>query len=325
MDAGHYSIKTAVFILCLLLLPSCANHNTRFVTDISDVDLSVKIKRFDKDVLSCSIDSLYDIYGDFVNLYAFKVLNLRDPQDIELFKSDSIVSIIYADVENSYADVSDIESELTTAFRYFSYYFPAYKIPEFLFHVSGFNQSVVITDTEVSASLDLYLGSDYKYYDGLVNNYELPLMTRERLPLDMAYAWISTEFVQSDQRLLDNMLYKGKLLYMMMVMFPDRSEADILGYSVEQYAWAKLYEKNVWASLMEKKQLFSSDWRLISQLVNPAPFTQGFSQESPGRLGEFIGLQIIKSYMENNTNLTLYDMFSTTDGEKILRDSQYRP
>lgn len=325
MDVGHYSIKTAIFIFCLLLLSSCAENNTRFVADISEVDVTVKIKRFDKDVLACSIDSLYDIYGDFVNLYVYRILNLRTPQDIELFKSDSTVAIIYADVEKYYADVSDIENELTTAFRYFSYYFPAYNIPELLFHVSGFNQSVVITDNEVSASLDLYLGSDYKYYEGLVNNYELPLMTRERLPLDMAYAWISTEFDSGGQRLLDNMLYKGKLAYMMMVMFPDRSEADILGYSVEQYAWAKLYEKNVWASLMEKRQLFSSDWRLISQLVNPAPFTQGFSQESPGRLGEFIGLQIIKSYMDNNTNLTLYDMFSTTDGEKILRDSQYRP
>ena len=77
--------------------------------------------------------------------------------------------------------------------------------------------------------------------------------------------------------------------------------------------------------LMEKKQLFSSDWRLITQMVNPAPFTQGFSQDSPGRLGEYIGLQIVKSYMENNRNLTLYDMFAATDAEQLLRDSQYRP
>lgn len=326
MDVRYVAIRTILWLVLPLSLFSCKRHSTRFVADVGQVDVEIGIRRFDKDVLVLPVDSLYDRYGDFVNLYAFKILNLHNPQDIKKFTSDSIVSIIYADAEKEYDHVQDIERELSTAFKYFNYYFPTLAIPEMLFHVSGFNQSVVITDDAVSASIDLYLGSDYKYYEGVANQYELPLMTRERLPLDMAYAWISTEFLQEGQdRLIDNMLYRGKLLYMMMVMFPNRNECDILGYTPEQLAWAKLYEENIWASMMEKKQLFSSDWRLITQMVNPAPFTQGFSQDSPGRLGEYIGLQIVKSYMENNRNLTLYDMFAATDAEQLLRDSQYRP
>ncbi len=326
MDVRHFAITTITILLFALPLTSCRKANTHFVTDVDDINLQVEIKRFDKDILTFSLDSLYDKYDEFVNVYTFGVLNLNKPEDIVLFTSDSDVQVLYAETEQHYENVRDIERELTTAFRYFSYYFPTMNVPEFLFHISGFNQNIVVTDDVVSASIDLYLGSDCEFYQGMVYDYELPQMTRDRLPVDMAYAWISTEFSQEgEDRLLDNMLYRGKLLYMLMVMFPNRSEHNLLGYSEAEYAWAKRFEENIWASMLEKKQLYSSDWLMITQMLNPAPFTQGFSQDSPGRLGEFIGLQIVKSYMKSNRDKTLLDMFALSDAEKMLRDSHYKP
>lgn len=331
MDVRHKALTLAAALLAVLTLGSCDRHSTRFDDDVSADRVPVEIDRFDKAVLELGRDTaglreLYGRYGEFfMNLYAYEVLSLPNPSALPLFVNDSNVNVIYAEAERQYADAADVEEELTGAFAHFRHYFPNKPVPEFRFHVSGFNQNVILTDSIVSASIDLYLGADYEHYQGLVNRYELPLMDRSRLAFDMAYAWVSTEFpLRGYDRLIDEMLGRGRLLYVMMVLFPEKSEAFILGYGDEQYEWAERYEANIWASMQEKKQLFSSDRLMISQMVNPAPFTQGFSQDSPGRLGEYIGLKIVQSLMEKNKHLSLQAMFGL-GAEELLRLSRYRP
>jgi hypothetical protein len=59
--------------------------------------------------------------------------------------------------------------------------------------------------------------------------------------------------------------------------------------------------------------------------MNDAPFTSPVSQESPGRLGTFIGWQIVKGYMEKNDKLGLKDLMNEENFQKILENSGYRP
>jgi uncharacterized protein YjaZ len=55
------------------------------------------------------------------------------------------------------------------------------------------------------------------------------------------------------------------------------------------------------------------------------PYTMEFSKDSPPRLGEWIGLQIIRSYMQKNPEITLQMMMQETDAQKILTLSGYKP
>jgi hypothetical protein len=50
-----------------------------------------------------------------------------------------------------------------------------------------------------------------------------------------------------------------------------------------------------------------------------------FSKDSPSRLGEWIGLQIIRSYMQKNRDVTLQMLLQETDAQKILTLSGYKP
>jgi hypothetical protein len=59
--------------------------------------------------------------------------------------------------------------------------------------------------------------------------------------------------------------------------------------------------------------------------MNDAPFTATISQESPGRLGTWVGWQIIKSYMDENTDVSLQQLMKTTDYQLILNKSGYQP
>nr|NQU94238.1 gliding motility lipoprotein GldB [Bacteroidota bacterium] len=71
--------------------------------------------------------------------------------------------------------------------------------------------------------------------------------------------------------------------------------------------------------------LYASDSETIRKLFTDGPFTHSFSSESPARIGEWIGWQIIRAYMNNNPDVTLNAMFEEVDAQKILEESGYRP
>ena len=55
------------------------------------------------------------------------------------------------------------------------------------------------------------------------------------------------------------------------------------------------------------------------------PFTAEISQDSPGRLGIWIGWRIVDSYMRNNEHVTIQELMSEGDAQKILEQSFYKP
>jgi hypothetical protein len=59
--------------------------------------------------------------------------------------------------------------------------------------------------------------------------------------------------------------------------------------------------------------------------MNDAPFTAPVSQESPGRLGTWLGWQIVESYMNKNPKVSLSDLMKDSNYQKMLEESGYRP
>jgi uncharacterized protein YjaZ len=61
----------------------------------------------------------------------------------------------------------------------------------------------------------------------------------------------------------------------------------------------------------------------ISKWVNDGPFTSGLPQESPSRVGIWIGWQMVKQYMEKNPSLTIPQLMDFEDVSVILNN--YKP
>ena len=313
---------------CLLTLAGCKRH-TRFYTDVSSEPVQVVFDRFDRDIYTLDSAALADKYGAFVDLYLWQVMGLKTYRLVPEFLRDSSVQALRRDIEQVYPDLNAAEKELTTAFQYWHHYFPEREIPRLITHFSGYNQSVVAGDGVLSVSLDCFLGADYEGYtkvDGFYS-YLLPYMTPRQMPQDLMLGFLMTEFPEPapGSSLLEQMIYYGKLMYLLEVTMPEREEREVLSYSEQQYKWAKAYERQVWNYMAEQSMLFSSDRLTISHFTQWAPFTTGLSQDSPGRMAWYIGLQIVKNYMDNNQNVSLLDMAVENDVQKILQMSGYRP
>ena len=105
----------------------------------------------------------------------------------------------------------------------------------------------------------------------------------------------------------------------------DERTPDILGYSDEKYQWAVKYEKQVWQYFIEQNMIYSKDEDVIRRLVEETPFTRDFGNQSPGRLGAFIGWHIVSHYMKNHPETTLQEMMDMTNSQQFLKESYYKP
>ena len=126
--------------------------------------------------------------------------------------------------------------------------------------------------------------------------------------------------------MLGDMIYFGKQLYFKDKMIPFVSDAEKIGYTQEELDWAISNESYIWRYLIEKELLYSTDNSLANRFINPAPFTKFYLEldpESPGRLGQYIGWQIVRSYMLNN-DVEFLDMLQM-DANLIFNNAKFKP
>ena len=328
------------FSCCLIILFGSCSHSNRFKIDTSKNRVEVKIHRFDNDLLSldttnmkAGLDTLYSKYHDFLPVFTANILDTAatDTAAVQNLFHQFLTNTSFKSVNKktlqTFQDVSDIEKQVSDAYTYIHFYFPDVKLPDIYFFVSGFNRSILMNKTFIGIGTDFYLGSNYPAYKDFTYQYMTVNMRRECLATDLVSATLFRIFVMnsSEYRLMDNMLFRGKVMYLLSVFMPNETPENIMGYTPEQWKWAKANEKQVWGYVIDQKHLFSTDVLLIRKYMNDAPFTAPISQESPGRLGTWLGWQIVQSYMNKNPKVTLEDLMKENNYQKMLEDSGYKP
>jgi len=276
---------------------------------------------------------LYTRYHDFLPVYTSNILDTAATDTVAVsnlfrqFLTNKTFKPVNKKTLQTFSDVSDIEKQVSDAYTYIHYYFPEVKLPEIYFFVSGFNRSVMMNNNFIGMGTDFYLGSNFPAYKDFTYQYMTYNMRRECMATDLVSATLFRMFVMnsSEYRLLDNMLFRGKVMYLLSVFMPHEKPESLMGYSAEQWNWSKTNEKQIWGYMIDQKHLFSTDVQLIRKYMNDAPFTSPVSQDSPGRLGTWLGWQIVESYMNKNPKTTLTDLMKINNYQKMLEDSGYRP
>ena len=132
-------------------------------------------------------------------------------------------------------------------------------------------------------------------------------------------------FTSKHNRLLEHMLFRGKQIYLLEQLLPNIPKREVIGYTEDQWNWCIKWEKEIWNKMMDKRDLFKTESMVMNSYLNEGPFTSEISQDSPGRLGIWVGWRIIDSYMRHNEDVTLQELMKDGDAQKILEKSFYRP
>ena len=331
--------RTILFILPILLC-ACQGGREYFPKNLEAAE--VEVVRFDSALLSvrpdCAevdIKQLYKDYEEFMPVYIERVLGLNAEDTAEFsrlyanFLTDTTMGFAQTneEVRKLFADINNIQSELNQGFTRMHYLYPELDIPRIYLLVSGFNASVFAYDDIIAVGADMYLGADYEYYNQVVYNYQKVSMDKKFLAGDVLNYYISQNipYTSKYNRLLEHMLFRGKQMYLLEQLLPNSPLWEVIGYTKEQWDWCVKWEKEIWNRIMDKRDLFKTETMVITSYLNDGPFTSEISQESPGRLGIWVGWRIIDSYMRHNEEVTLQELMKDGDAQKILEKSYYRP
>jgi gliding motility-associated lipoprotein GldB len=337
------NISRAFKILFIAVL-FCSCETDRLRVDVSGIEVEpVKIGRMEKDMFSMNPDSLtqesqkmMDRYGQFYVRFITSFINdggLTDSTygyNLRRFISDPDMRAVYNDCIKTYPDLSGLEEQLTDAFRHYKYHFPQKPLPAVVSMVSGFNYSVINTENTLGIGLEMYLGTDYKYYQMLFE--PLPLyrrknMTKDYILPDCLKGWMLTQnrFDMQKNDFLSTIVHQGKIYYMLDAMIPGTHDTLKIGYTAQQLEWCRQNEYQMWAYFMERQLLYTTDNAEIQKYIAEGPFTAAFNKESPAQVGVWIGWQIVREYMNRNPEITLEQLMEEKDAQRILTKARYKP
>ena len=333
-------MKKSILIILAVVLCACQGGKKYFPEDIEAVE--VDIVRFDSAQLAVRSDSvkqdilkLYTDYEEFMPMFVEGILRLPTEDTAYLcemyrnFLTDTTMGFAQTNAlaQSMFANIDKLQKTLNTGFSRLHYLYPKWEIPTIYLFVSGFNSSVMYYENIMGVGVDMYLGSDYPYYNQVVYNYQKQTMRKECVAGDLLNLYIAYQIPYNSKynRLLEHMIFRGKQMFLLSRLLPDEPAWEIIGYSKEQWDWCKTYEQAIWNRIMEKRDLFKTESMVRVSYMNDAPFTAEISQESPGRLGIWVGWQIIESYMRNNDKMSIQELISEGDAQKILEQSFYKP
>lgn len=331
-----------IIIFFLIISISC-NKCNKEKSGVPKVEISatdsvkVNIHRYEKALFAVDIKNLRSGLKKLLPEYSFFIPDsaLKDSSSLLQMKqylTDPFIILLYDDVLKLYPDVKDLETQLGKALTYFKYYYPEKKTPKVFTCVSGlyYEEPIRYADSLLIISLDMYMGSNYKYYHEMLM--DVPLYIQRRFSREFmlpdcmrAIAKTIVDNSKENKQFIDYIVYEGKILYFLDATLPDTPDSLKIYYTKSQMDWCLKNESNIWSYIIDNKLLYSSNASIIAKLCTDGPFTSVFSKQSPPRTGIWIGWQIVRAYMENNKKVTMQQLFENQDAQGILTKSKYKP
>ncbi len=323
MSFKFYMKITFLFFFTLITV-SCKD-DSQLEKEIAGINTDIKVERFDRYAAQASLNDFSKLRQAYPFMFSE---NETDSSWVET-KKDTFQIQLFTEVDKVFGDFKNTELEIESLFNHIKYYFPEFNSPRVITTTNyvRYRNRAIVTDTIVILALDTYLGSSHEFY-GNIQRYITANLKEEQIVVDLAGEYAKKYIYQKQKKtLLDEMIYFGKELYFKDVMIPFKSEHERIGYSQEELNWAVANESYIWRYFVERELLFSTDSKLPSRFIIDAPFTKFYLEEidadSPGRLGQYIGWQIVRAYMKQN-DVALKDMLITS-AEDIFNNSKFKP
>lgn len=315
--------KFLVLFTLIFAIVSCEK-KSKVEKAVEEIPVEVKVVRFDKAFFESKPEELTNLKAE----YPFFFPDGNDDKVWIEKMQNKDWQALYSEVQKKYGNFSKQTTEIEDLFKHIKYYFPTVITPT-IYTVIGemdYNNKAIYANDKLIIALELYLGKEHEFYtfpEYIEQNFE----ERQMMPDVVSSFAMRTIPAPNEKSLLSEMIYYGKELYLKDILLPNYTDAERIGYLPEQITWCQENESYIWRFFVDENLLYSSDSKLANRFINLAPFSKFYLEidnESPGRIGQWIGWQIVRSYMENNPKTTVADLFKM-DARELFEKSKYKP
>lgn len=342
----HTTFCTLFILFVTALLSGCKEKSLLPHPDVSDISVDIDIQRFEEPFMAANKENYKEILqllekkdSAFFSLYCGQILSIRGYGDSTyqlydtLYKymiADEYMLRLYDSVQALYPNLKEVEEDLESALRYYLYYFPGNKLPKFYTYVAPFVYQVVVAEDVVGIELNMFMGANFSYYSAMSANLPRYMVYR----FDQRYMVVSVMRALMDgnipskgpeANLLDEMLAEGKMMYYLDLMLPDTPDSIKIGYSEAQMEWCQVNESDIWKFFAGEELFFSTRNQDKQRYLAEAPNAFGMPEGSPGRIGIWVGWQMVRSYMAAHPETSPEVLFNMTDAVLFLKESNYKP
>ena len=325
MQLQIHRFLSILSIVALIIAISACSSSAGVENEIAQIEVNLAFDRFDQKFFNASEDDFYTLKKEYAYLFPEQY-----PDSIWLKRQrDSLQVILQAEIETVFPSLTPFEKQLRPLLQHIKYYFPRPKDPKIVFLTNNvdYQNKTVYTDSLVLISVDTFLGSTNPLYEGIPQ-----YIVRD---MDIAYlaAHLADEFaisvvpMPSDRSFLGQMVYYGKKLYLKDILLPKTSDETKISYTTEELAWSKENERFIWQYFIENELLYKTQSTYFQRFIEPAPFSKFYLEidnESPGKIGQWLGWQIVRAYAEKNPLKSPKEIIDTPTMD-LFTKANYKP
>lgn len=338
-------------ILCATLITGCGGHKG---PDVSGIKADLVVQRFEDDFFSIDTNQIYPSleqlgrkYPGFLPDFLTHIMGLPPVTDTSTQVLDAIRKFIadyrpvYDSTKKAFPDLEEEKEEVVKGLKHVRYYFPQYRLPSRMVTFIGpldayFEGSMggygdAITTDALAVGLQLHMGADFSVYTSQMGQSLYPRYISRRftpayIPVNCLKNIVDDLYPDnsSNKTLVEQMVEKGKRLYLLDRFMPETPDTLKIGYTGRQLKGCYENEGLIWNFFLTNSLVYSNDPSIIKGYIGDAPSTAELGEGSPGFIGLFTGWQIVKKFMEKNPDLPL-DALMKKDARQVFEESKYRP
>ena len=312
-----------IFLMSIFLVFSCITRD-KDTENIAKINIDLKVKRFDREFAKAKPSDLPMLKEAFPYLFP-----VQYSDSIWIAKMENgLQKELETEVDKVFPDFNKEYNDLELLFKHIKYYFPKYTVPTVVTVISevDYNNRVILADSLLLIGIDNYLGEYHRFYQNIYK-YISTGFNKKFLISDVAGSFAKRVVPRPrDRNFLSQLIYYGRELYVKDKLIPFNTDAQKIGYSLEQMDWAEANEEQIWRYFVSNELLYSTDNKLSQRFLDLVPFSKfnlELDMESPGRIGRYMGWQIVRAFMDKNKP-TLQQMLNLSE-EEIFKRSNYKP
>ncbi len=326
-------IKIPAFVSVVLFLSECG----------ADCDLPGEIEQLKEDVrIERLEDTLFrsESVEDVLAFLALHPILKKEFLGSDQYPGDTVLAeILFSRISNRdiavlleetrrvFGDMHNLKADFEEAFAYMKNYFPNAKIPKIQTLVTGFGSSeMYVSDSLIIIGLDYYIGPDAAFRPNSYPDYILRRYQKEYIVpavmLLLSDKYIATDY--ADNTMLADMVFYGKKYYFTKKMLPCTPDSLIIWYTGRELTDVDENQHIIWGNFIQNKLLFETSHITKGKFMGERPNTYEISAVCPGRIGAWVGWEIVRKYMEDHPEVSLAGLMGEKDAMRIFKASNYK-
>ena len=327
-------VLVLIEIACFGLF-SCQPDNCSSSADISDISVDIEIIRLEESLFRAQspqdIRNLFENHPNYLVRYA----NLTGtPNDSLYFEEyfrviqNPAIDTLYQQTQEAFAKLETLETDFAQAFRHIKYYYPAFTPPKIYTTFTGLGtmgDDLLVSDSLIVISLDFFVGKEARFRPQ-VHDYMLGRYSPEYI-VPSCIMILSNRFNQTnadDNSLLAEIVYYGKSYYFLQQVMPCVPNTLLAGYEADEITTVEENTAMIWSHFIDNELLYETSHIVKPRYVGERPSTLEINAKIPGRIGRWLGWQIVQSYREK-TGKELPQIMQDADAQQIFIQAKYRP